>query len=329
MIKFLESLPLDSSPEFTNKITEHVSSPNADIDEGKLEQIIDKHPNTQIRFAAFYTLVVLYRRFKDNGKIEVLANKYGQYFCDKPLWMFIMSTIYKNKGGKNDIAIALQYSEEAIRKTENYPGYLNNYAEIVAYALEEGHSFKHKDQTIDNAFTYINHAIRINSGYAKYYCTLGRLQYTTGDYQAGKSNIIKAIDLEDKKQSDYAIRIADYQYFLLKCSSFESISSLKVLIQDVQNSLNVEKIKIIEFLGFFTAVISFIISTVQIAKDKDLGEATSLILVMLGGLLIAFGAFRTIIRMDRYSLMISIVFFVFGCGIILLSLILRTKFSLF
>jgi hypothetical protein len=332
---FLDSLPSDEKPQFTKKITDYVATAPVQVEEVLLH-ILESEQNTQIRFAAFYTLVVYYRRYKLSGRLEQLANRYGSNFNDRPLYLFTMSTMYRNKGGKNNLAIALQYAEEAIKKTVDYPGYFNNYAEIVADALEDGMEFTNQEEVIANAFRYINKAIMINSNYAKYYCTLGRLQYCTGEYQAGKLNILKAIDLEDNNQKDYAIRIADYQYFLLKCHSVESVKKLKEIIDEktleihnikdqLHRNVQEEKTKIIEFLGFFTAIISFIVSTVQIVSKVELSQAPVLILVMLGGLLIAFGAFKTIITMDRKSVMVAVTFAVLGSAIIALSLMLKSQ----
>lgn len=333
VVEFLASLPGDDQPQFTKKITDYIASAPTEID-GALILVLQQHEAVQVRFAAFYSLVVYYRRYKLNGRLEPLINAYGSQFNDKPLYKFTMSTYYRNKGGRNDLNIALQFAQEAIDQTVNYPGYFNNYAEIVAQSLEEGIKFDHINEIIPKAFQYINKAIMINNTYAKYYCTLGRLQYCTGEYHDGKANILTAIDYEDNSKKDYAIRIADYQYFLLKCYSVESVTTLKKTIDEktkeiqeikneLQRNMQEEKNKVLELIGFFTGIIAFIVSTVQIASKSNFQDAVSLILVLLGGLLIAFGGFKSIIKVDRNGIISTAIFVVLGCGIIVFSIVFR------
>ena len=333
MIHVFSTLPEDSNPDFTKKIIEYIAQAPIHVNENLLN-ILHNHENIEIRFSAFYSLVVYYRRYKLNSRLVPLVDEYGHQFSNKPLYLFTMSNIYRNEGGRNDIHLALQFAQNAIERVVDYPGYFNNYAEIVAYALEEGIKLENQQAAISKAFGYINKAIMINGKYAKYYCNLGRLQYSTGEFKEGKSNILKAIDLEDNSKKDYAIRIADYQYYLLKCQSTESLAKLTDTINDkmveiqntkdyIEESLENEKNKSLQSLVFFTAIITFIVSTIQIASKSDLNEAVSLILVMVGGLLISFGSFSVILKLDKKSIITTLIFVAVGIGIILMALFLK------
>ena len=335
ILDIFSNLPDDSNKEFTNEITDFIAQAPIEVNEDLL-YILQNHEDRQLRFAAFYSLVVYYRRYKLNSRLEPLVNEYGGQFTSKPLYKFTMSTIYKNKGSRNELNLALQYAQEAIEQVVNYPGYFNNYAEIVAHALEEGIKLDDKEKTISKAFLYINKAIIINNKYAKYYCNLGRLQYCTGEFTEAKASILKAIDLEDNSKRDYAIRIADYQYYLLKCQSTESLTKLTETVNEktleihtikneLEKSMEKEKNKSLESLVFFTAIITFIVSTIQIASKSKFNEAVSLILVMVGGLLISFGSFSMILKTDKKSIIITIFFVTLGIGIIVMSLLLNNK----
>lgn len=331
LVAFLVALPDDQDPQFTKKITDYIQTVPVEVNESLLT-ILQHHDQLQVRFAAFYSLVVYYRRYKLNSRLEPLVVEHGAQFSSKPLYKFTMSTIYRTMGGRNDINIALQFAKEAIEATVDYPGYFNNYAEIVAYGLEEGLQLDNLNEVTALAFQYINKAIMLNPKYAKYYCNLGRLQYCTGEYPAAKANILKAIDLEDNSKKDYSIRISDYQYYLLKCYSFESVTTLKQTIDqktaeiekiknDLQKNMQEERNKVLELIGFFTGIIAFIVSTIQIASKVEFKDAVSLIMVMLGGLLIAFGSFKAVIKVDKKSLITTGIFVVLGFAIIYFSFV--------
>lgn len=50
----------------------------------------------------------------------------------------------------------------------------------------------------------------------KYYCTLGRLFASLGDYNQGMKNVKKALDFERGDNKDSLIRIGQYNYYLLQ-----------------------------------------------------------------------------------------------------------------
>lgn len=331
IIHFINRLPHDGKPEFTKKISDYVVNINTDEADDFLE-ILKHHPNLQFRFGAFYSLMVYYRRMKIQSKSEQIVFEYGGQFRDKPLYLFQMSMIYRYKGESNDLKIALEYAKEsieAISRNENYesnyPGYYNNYAEIVAQALESEKNIG--NQYIESAFTNINKAIMINQNYAKYYCTLGRLQSAVNDFVNAKKNIVKAIDIEDTSKKDYAIRISEYQDYLIKCNTRESLEKMNDTIRknveeinrikdELKGDIQDEKNSILEFIGFFSAIITFIISSVQISINMEYKPAISFILVMLGALIIAFGTLRTIIKMDKKAIMVTVVFAIIGIMLI-------------
>ena len=337
-IEFLSCLPHDGDPEFTKQISNYIVNIRPEeIDD--LLTILKYHPDNQYKFGAFYSLMIYYRRMKIQSKSEHIVFEYGSQFRNKPLYLFQMSMIYRYRGEENDFKIALEYAKESIEAISrdenyesNYPGYYNNYAEIIAQALENE---KYIDEKyIECAFSNINRAIMINPYYAKYYCTLGRLQSVTNDFANAKRNIIKSIDIEDVNKKDYPIRVAEYQDYLIKCNIRESLEKINETIKknvgeiseiknDLKNDMQNEKNSILEFIGFFTAIITFIISSVQISISLEYQSAISFILVMLGALIVAFGTLRTIIKMDKQAVKVTILFafigIIFICGGIFLN----------
>ena len=66
--------------------------------------------------------------------------------------------------------------------------------------------------------------------------------------------------------------------------------------EELDGRLNDQQVNMLEFLGFFSGIISFIIASIQIGGDMDFGSRAALIVVMLGSLLIAFGALGWLIE---------------------------------
>lgn len=65
----------------------------------------------------------------------------------------------------------------------------------------------------DSALYCVNKAISLEPDYAKYYCTKARIVSIKHHYEEASELILKAIDKEDSKKSDYALLIGNYQYY--------------------------------------------------------------------------------------------------------------------
>jgi len=216
-ISFLCSLPKDIDPKFSEFISDYVNS--HDNQESMLLYILNNSKNIELRFNAFYTLMIIYRRNKNVSKSKILCQKYKLEFDNRPLFLYQMSSIYKNDLTYSSLCLALEYARKSIQKIElsntNYPGFYNNFSEIVAISFEN--TIITDNSVLDEAISSINKAIMINPNYAKYYFTLGRLLIIYKDFNEAKNNLMKAIDLEDSSRKDYQMRISEYQDVIMKC----------------------------------------------------------------------------------------------------------------
>lgn len=310
VINFIEDLPVDTDTRYTKELIRLVVNNPPALKE-TLYHILDSHindNNKNIAFSAFYGLVVYFRRYKFFSELEKLVDRYGDNFNNKPLFNIAMCTIYKNKGSEIDLQLALEYATHALESCNNHQGILQTYADTVAYTLEQGYSIS--DQILEKAIRCVNEAIVIDSKYPKYYCTIGRLSIYKNEYTQAKQFILKAIDLEDSKQSDYAMRIADYQNYLQRCYIKESVYKIDMSVKDalqqisdtqseVREQMEKEKLTHLEFLGFFTAIISFILSTIQISLNFEVVEATTLIMILLGVIIISMIVFSILMGVKK------------------------------
>ena len=69
------------------------------------------------------------------------------------------------------------------------------------------------DTWYDSALYCVNKAISLEPDYAKYYCTKARIVSIKHHYEEASDLILKAIDMEDSRKSDYALLIGNYQYY--------------------------------------------------------------------------------------------------------------------
>jgi len=92
----------------------------------------------------------------------------------------------------------------------------------------------------------------------------------------------------------------------------------------MQQKLEVEfqeqRKSIIEYIAFFSAIITFIISSVQISIQFEIVGALSLIIIMLGTLIVAFGTLRIILKFNKYSVLASIIMSIVGLAFIILGI---------
>ncbi len=331
-ISFLCSLPKDIDPKFSEFISDYVNS--HDNQESMLLYILNNSKNIELRFNAFYTLMIIYRRNKNVSKSKILCQKYKLEFDNRPLFLYQMSSIYKNDLTYSSLCLALEYARKSIQKIElsntNYPGFYNNFSEIVAISFEN--TIITDNSVLDEAISSINKAIMINPNYAKYYFTLGRLLIIYKDFNEAKNNLMKAIDLEDSSRKDYQMRISEYQDVLMKCSLSISISKLEDSLNKYESSrkklkkeLDEMRNSIIEFIGFFAAIIALIITTVQISTNFNFTDAIKLIGFMIGGIIAAFSSLRIILNFSKKSILQMIIMCVLGIIFIIFSFILIEK----
>ncbi|MDJ0900246.1 MAG: hypothetical protein QNJ55_15690 [Xenococcus sp. MO_188.B8] len=270
------------------------------------EILDDRNQDQKIRYAAFFTLCNYHRRYKNPSKYNDLLESHRNEFQSHSTYNHLYSMFLQQRNKNQDLIKAIYFAEESISKAPKHPGFLHNFSHAVVTAVEEGviPSEQSKDQ-LALAKKYLKSAIQIEPDYAKFYCTKGRLLAIQGFFVKAKGDIRIAIDKEDSLREDYALRITDYQSYLmriqlqevskelgrkLKDTSNELLSELQSERRSLNKRVDQERVRSVEFLGFFTAVISLIIGGIQISQRQDIVESAQLMIVFTGTLLIAFSS---------------------------------------
>ena len=314
--------------------------------ENKLLKILEENKlDSKVFYSAFFGICTYYRRKKDTSKYGETLEKYKYYFDQNPTYSYLKAMFLMQRSGHENIKEAIILSKKSIVDVPNNVGIIHCYAEIIAEAFEEGVlDIKSNTDELEKAKLLLQDALKENSDYAKFHCTYGRLLALSGDYQEAKQEILIAIDKEDSSKKDYSLRIGEYQRYLIQITSknyadkttyeFEVYSkrmeerteeirdSIARSEKEVESKIQGSLTKNLEFLGFFAALVSFIIASVQILTKLSFQEAFQLILELGGMLMLVLSSFGIILNNNKH-IKSNVVVFLMGIITIALALIMN------
>ena len=312
---FLEKLPDEKRIESQISLAKLVGRVTAAIDhlevilDNDITKNVDSNPN-EIRFAAFRGLVTYHRRNKNITILETLHNEFEHLFSDRVMYDEKYAILLRVRGQPDDIYRAIDLLEKVLEDVTNNPGIYQAHANTITQAIEDGIiSEEDREQYLSKARQSIDRAISLWRGYGKYHVTKGRILTLQGQYAEARRKVEQGIDLEDPGKEDYAIRIGQFQQHLLRTDFREYETRLQKRLNSAESKLvDIEKESeqvvdrlrntMLQFLGFFTAVIAAIITTTQIATNYSPSAAGHLILMIFGGLTASFGGLSIIIPKD-------------------------------
>lgn len=307
---------VDDYAVYINKIAQE----NIFID--SFESILGDTSKKCIWICAFYALCIRYRRDKDFTKFKNLLDKYKVQFKSDNIYMMQRIVYTKSvKSSTTDIILALNLWKNIRDNYKKAPAYIQAYADLVATAFEDGVITKDKTEfsnLLKDIISQLEESL-VEREHPKIYATLGRLYAFTNEYDKAISSINKAIDIEDSTLRDYSIRIGDYQSIIAKINikkyydhEMEKLLELKNEVQMIKSEVEKSKIENISFLGFFTALLSLIIGSIQIAQNTTAQQIIVIILVLCSGLVNVFGAFNLMLFSDKKRIFISLIMILIG-----------------
>ncbi len=329
LIEYIDTLPSETDYEWELQLTRLIENVSKQVDD--LEQIYKMktfntdHDPEFIRFAAFFAVCIYHRRQNNVSEFGLLLQNHDG-FDHHPMYPHLQALHAYGMETVDSYQMAIDYAREAINRVgDNHPGITHSMALTIVKGLEEGKSDTLKsdnDDLLTEAENYIK--ISINQiNYPRYFVTHGRILALRGKYDEGIQKIHKALDIEDESKDDYAIRVNTYRshefkMFLNKHTS--ELSEEQQEIREKQETLNEEidsaieeldtirsksetrlreiQTQTLQFLGFFATLLAVIVSSINITTSFPLPEAASLILVLTGGLLAAFGGFTIVLPID-------------------------------
>lgn len=320
---------------FEDSLTKMISRSSSSVIDD-LFVILNSEVNNELQFRAFFGISIHYRRQNDHTKFKNFVDAYIEKFEQFPLHFHILSLLHKSYGDQAGILKSINYSKKAVEQLNMHAGVLHNHCEAIVTALEEG-----MDITEDQLYTaslYMERVLALCPKYAKFYCTHGRILAQKNKYNEAKNAVLKAIDLEDSDSKDYSLRISTYRNFLVQFKTLElynSVSheiqtakaavlktekSINELIEKNENTMENLKAQNLQMLAFFTAIISFIIGSINIlSHQQDFLEAALLILILAGAMVLVNVGFSVLIsttqqNVMRYSIVTCLGLLLIGVG---------------
>lgn len=296
-------LPIEDDNRYTVELKRIVLDNNFVNKEREIEDYLMNQQN-QYRFAAFYSLLIVCREYNNYSKYNEYVEKYANQFCQVKLYKIVMSTYYRNKGILGDIGAyrkAIRFAEEACTLLPDNLAVKHHFVELIVLAAEEGTNVHVK--MINKAIERLDDVMDANPNHAKYYCTLGRLFASLGDYNQGMKNVKKALDLERGDNKDSLIRIGQYNYYLIQIKMLienqkvdSKMGKFNSDFEQMENDLDEMKTQYLEYLAFFSSILAFVLITVNIVVSvDDFNKRAGIILMFAGSLVVVFGVFRMLL----------------------------------
>ncbi len=337
---YLELVKFDKIGEAVNdNAVKHVLTlADQDLVKDLTEILKDYKWSKEIRVIAFYTLCTRYRRMKQFTEFKQLLSDNYRDFKEEEIYKiqeaYYLITYINNKNQLRDAFHCWEFIDENYKKM---PAFIQIYTDTVALCFENNlfDITNQKDKDIlSEAIKLIHIAIK-NRDYAKFYATLGRLQNCNKEYDNAIANIYKAIDKEDRQRVDYIMRITEYQLIITKIevsiyseNKLEELVKYKEEIKEMREEYTRSKYDNLSFLGFFSAVISLIIGTIQTLTSASLVEKYQILMALTGVIIFSFGSLNLIMIKKgtmKYSIITALLMFAFGLFVIAISIYIIPK----
>ncbi len=332
LCQFVETLPPADDFNFILILTYFVERCIINGDDGRwfleeLEMIL-KTPIDDInrdlifiRFAAFHALTIHSYSTESVSRWGERHDEFGHHFkkseCHN-MYEFDYAMYLYHTGRWGNIEDARQRLQRLVDGSlRNNPGVLNAYVSCTLEALQKG--IEIDEAVLQEVEEIIERAIDLFP-YSEYFLKQGRIKAELEKFEEGISQIREGMDREDSmnynKLSEYRHWINSLKYYKQRNIISNDIRNLSNQVDDVMDNIRSE---MVQFLAFFSAIITFIVTTVQFSTNmSSVSEAATLIALMSGCLIIVFSAFRFMFTDPLDEL--PTVFLVWGVGLGLIGI---------
>ena len=296
-----------------------------------MQQLI-KSDDRNVAYAAFCALCTFYRRNHDINEYGDIINKFRSEFQHMRSFAFLELMYQEMKSP--DSPKLLDTADQLCAPDmlgSNY-GVQHCYAEYVAIACEKDIDKAEYvvKKHMEKALSRVNDALRLSNGYPKFYVTRARLLVIKAIFTDGKereilfNSALEDIDLAVatekvvSKMVGYQITGTRLQMLYYQQSLSKNIAqqeaSLNERIQDVN-------VKNLEFLGFFSAIIGLMLANIQLVQNLHFAQAATLVVVLNGCILTAFGALGFILHGTKERLKTNCIIIALGLILTIVALI--------
>ncbi len=332
---------MDNNGDCTRRFEEELSHFVEEMGDPDALEVLMKAEDLNTRYLGFYGLFIYCRRLMQYEQLQMLFDRHTATFSGFISFGHLQNMYYIDSGEdfsaaelKEHLAKAAGVAEQYRRldlggQEVNLAGVQHAFADLLITSCErdEENCGELLDEWGRKAERALEEAIKLSHGYAKYYCTKGRLQALRHEYDQAVASVRKAISLEPPKKdaNRYSLRIMQYQSHLVRIQTRSETYRLKE--QQQRMTGEVERIRgallgNVEIIAFFSGIISFVVASLNLVEAYAPAQAAGLIVVLLGALLVVFNCFAMLLHMEKRPGAARIIVFVVGLICILGGLLL-------
>lgn len=276
--------------------------------EFRVTELIEKHRDREgfhalyedqderIAFNALFAELGVLWRDRDFAQYRTRVREARSRFRENPRFLGLEAQACSSLTDASSLRTGLDCAQRALDVLPERPGLLHTFAQITASLADQG---KADQPMLDKAEDALRQAISLEPSYAKYYATLARLLLRDGRYGDANEAVNQAIELEPSDGLHYALRIGDYQDIRMAISFAERSDELAKEYQKVAQELEAaradfraQRTVAFQLLGLLAAIIAFIVTGVQVARQQKLADAAGLMIVIAASIVAVFAAFR-------------------------------------
>jgi tetratricopeptide (TPR) repeat protein len=287
-----------------------------------------------IREKSFIITLHYHRRRKETSKVIDMI-RYGRTFFSDQSLLNVFEASYNLSPDIQTLLSGIHSARTLFVKSQN-PHFGNAFCDLILKAHSKSKEIPQWASLLDEAQTVIDKCIELNSEYAGFWSTRGKLYAALGFPELASSAIHRAVDKENPDNRDYAIRIQEYAFMMfeirLKAALDFSKDDLEQHAGRIQSKIDSVEAKIdsslsknIEIISIFSASVSFIISAVILSINVDPKNSIVLIGCLSGAIMCSLSGIGLVVKRKNTYLYYVLNLFI-GITIFILSSIILPQY---
>lgn len=265
------------------------------------------------RFVALYSLLLRLRREERFGEYGALVRQVEGEFGTEPYFHTFRAILARVRGDLASLRSAVEYSRQAVELMPNVAAVVHQLAAFwIEYVERLGTPPPPRD--IDDIERHVDRAIALSHGTIAHYLeTKGRVLATRGEFEAARSAVAQAIEIEPRGSRDYLRRLTQYQTTRVRIDLMEEHTRWQLAHQQFRAELAEFKGQQLQLMGLLAAIVAFIVTAANIASQTGGVDGIRLIMVASGTIAVVFGTFSLLNNSSVRKVMVAIAI---GCAMV-------------
>lgn len=260
-------------------------------------------------------------------------DNYEDDFGSEVLYYYIRSKVCLLQAETDDYYEAIEYATKCVEVDPRNHYFLLLQAKALrmyCFTSEEEIDIADlptdRDELLQFAANQVERAELLNPDWIKAYSEWSHILQLQQEYEEAEKKLIKAIQINQQQRevpnqewhSDASLRIRNLRRERQHVQrTQEHIEDTRDEIEDLQDEISASRNQTIRFIGFFAGIIAIVVSTAPIASNaSSVSQASQIILVLTGGLIIAFVGLGAVFSNSKGDLWRLIIVALFGFSLL-------------